>query len=140
MRSSRKSTTSKSVATAPMMSATATSASMSYDEVNKLAFRALQSQCKQLGLSAVGTTAALRGRLLDHFGLSREIALKKEAPAASAAEIEVRKALAPFFFNVSHNIYLTLPFILSCFVRNSAPQKVSLSVTNPIPILTSKHF
>jgi hypothetical protein len=80
-----------------MMSATATSASMSYDEVNKLAFRALQSQCKQLGLSAVGTTAALRGRLLDHFGLSREIALKKEAPAASAAEIEVRKALAPFF-------------------------------------------
>ena len=66
VRSTSQSTTSKSVAAAPpMMSAT----SMSYDEVNKLAFRGLQSQCKELGLSAVGTTAALRGRLLEHFGL-----------------------------------------------------------------------
>jgi len=61
---------------------------MSYDEVNKLAFRGLQSQCKELGLSAVGTTAALRGRLLEHFGLKKGVTLQKEAPAATAAEIE----------------------------------------------------
>lgn len=85
VRSTSQSTTSKSVAAAPpMMSAT----SMSYDEVNKLAFRGLQSQCKELGLSAVGTTAALRGRLLEHFGLLKEVALEKEVPAATAAEIE----------------------------------------------------
>lgn len=87
VRTSRVSTSSKSVATAPM-SAT-TSSSMSYDEVNKLAFRALQSECKQLGLSAVGTTAALRGRLLEHFGLAKEVALEKgAAPAVTPEEIE----------------------------------------------------
>jgi hypothetical protein len=64
---------------------------MSYDEVNKLAFRGLQSQCKELGLSAVGTTAALRGRLLEHFGLTKGVTLQKEAPSATAAEIEVRR-------------------------------------------------
>ena len=89
VRSTFQSSTSKNVATATM---SATSSAMSYDEVNKLAFRALQSQCKELGLSAVGTTAALRGRLLDHFGLTKEVAMKSEAPAASAAEIEVRKS------------------------------------------------
>ena len=88
VRTSRVSTSSKSVAAATM---SATSSSMSYDEVNKLAFRALQSQCKELGLSAVGTTAALRGRLLEHFGLMKEVSLQKEAPAATAAEIEVRR-------------------------------------------------
>jgi len=87
VRTSRVSTSSKSVATAPM-SAT-TSSSMSYDEVNNLAFRALQSECKQLGLSAVGTTAALRGRLLEHFGLAKEVALEKgAAPAVTPEEIE----------------------------------------------------
>lgn len=87
VRTSRVSTSSKSVATAPM-SAT-TSSSMSYDEVNKLAFRALQSECKELGLSAVGTTAALRGRLLEHFGLAKEVALEKgAAPAVTPEEIE----------------------------------------------------
>mmetsp|Transcript_8634 Transcript_8634/g.13010 ORF Transcript_8634/g.13010 Transcript_8634/m.13010 type:complete len:720 (+) Transcript_8634:201-2360(+) len=87
VRTSRVSTSSKSVATAPM-SAT-TSSSMSYDEVNNLAFRALQSECKELGLSAVGTTAALRGRLLEHFGLAKEVALEKgAAPAVTPEEIE----------------------------------------------------
>jgi len=85
VRSSRQSTSSKSVAVATM---SATSSSMSYDEVNKLAFRGLQSQCKELGLSAVGTTAALRGRLLEHFGLTKGVTLQKEAPSATAAEIE----------------------------------------------------
>ena len=89
-RSTSQSSTSKYVATATM---SATSSAMSYDEVNKLAFRALQRQCKELGLSAVGTTAALRGRLLEHFGLAREVTLQSEAPAATAAEIEVRKFL-----------------------------------------------
>jgi hypothetical protein len=88
VRSSRQSTSSKSVAAATM---SATSSSMSYDEVSKLAFRGLQSQCKELGLSAVGTTAALRGRLLEHFGLTKGVTLQKEAPAATAAEIEVRR-------------------------------------------------
>lgn len=89
-RSTSQSSTSKYVATATM---SATSSAMSYDEVNKLAFRALQRQCKELGLSAVGTTAALRGRLLEHFGLAREVTMQSEAPAATAAEIEVRKFL-----------------------------------------------
>lgn len=88
--SASQSSTSKYVATATM---SATSSAMSYDEVNKLAFRALQRQCKELGLSAVGTTAALRGRLLEHFGLAREVTMQSEAPAATAAEIEVRKFL-----------------------------------------------
>lgn len=83
--SASQSSTSKYVATATM---SATSSAMSYDEVNKLAFRALQRQCKELGLSAVGTTAALRGRLLEHFGLAREVTMQSEAPAATAAEIE----------------------------------------------------
>lgn len=61
---------------------------MTYADVNKLAFRALQKECKSLGLSAAGTTAALRGRLLDHFGLSREAKAEVEVPKATAAEIE----------------------------------------------------
>jgi len=62
---------------------------MTYAEVNKLAFRALQKECKSLGLSAMGTTAALRGRLVDHFGLAREEkAVAVELPKATAAEIE----------------------------------------------------
>lgn len=84
---SRVSSSSKGVAAA---TATATSSNMTYDEVNKLAFRALQRQCKELGLSAVGTTAALRGRLLEHFGLSKEVSVQKEAPAVTPEEIEVR--------------------------------------------------
>lgn len=69
--------------------------SMSYDEVNKLAFRALQRECKALGLSAVGTTATLRGRLLEHFGLKKD-ASSNQAPAATAAEIEVRSRIFIF--------------------------------------------
>lgn len=69
------------------ISSTNGSGSMSYADVNKLAFRALQRECKSLGLSAMGTTAALRGRLLEHFGLGREQALV-DAPKATAAEIE----------------------------------------------------
>ena len=110
VRTSRVSTSSKSVATAPM-SAT-TSSSMSYDEVNKLAFRGLQSECKQLGLSAVGTTAALRGRLLEHFGLAKEVALEKgAAPAVTPEEIEVRRndfTIALQTYYVMLNINLTL--------------------------------
>lgn len=107
VRTSHVSTSSASVAAATM---SATSSSMSYDEVNKLAFRALQSQCKELGLSAVGTTAALRGRLLEHFGLLKEVALQKEAPAATAAEIEVRKnvsTIALRTYCAMHSINLT---------------------------------
>lgn len=62
--------------------------SMTYADVNKLAFRALQKECKALGLMATGTTAALRGRLLEHFGLARETTTV-EVPKATAAEIEV---------------------------------------------------
>jgi len=68
--------------------AEAVSGDMSYADVNKLAFRALQKECKALGLSAIGTTAALRGRLLDHFGLTREAKTVAESPKATAAEIE----------------------------------------------------
>ena len=63
---------------------------MTYADINALAFRALQRQCKSLGLSAAGTTAALRGRLLEHYSLSREVTTKAvETPTATASEIEV---------------------------------------------------
>ena len=61
---------------------------MTYADVNGLAFRALQRECKALGLSAIGTTAALRGRLLGHFGLERG-EVDVVAPVMTAAEIEV---------------------------------------------------
>ena len=63
---------------------------MTYADINALAFRALQRQCKSLGLSAVGTTAALRGRLLEHYSLNKEVTTKAvETPTATASEIEV---------------------------------------------------
>eukprot|EP00571_Detonula_confervacea_P011137 CAMPEP_0172309408 /NCGR_PEP_ID=MMETSP1058-20130122/9700_1 /TAXON_ID=83371 /ORGANISM="Detonula confervacea, Strain CCMP 353" /LENGTH=681 /DNA_ID=CAMNT_0013022027 /DNA_START=256 /DNA_END=2301 /DNA_ORIENTATION=- len=60
---------------------------MSFADVNKLTYRRLQRECKTLGLSAVGTTAALRGSLLEHHGLLREETVV-EVPKATAAEIE----------------------------------------------------
>ena len=89
---------------------TLTTAVKTYHEVNDLAFRALQRECKTLGLSAVGTTAILRQRLLEHFGLANptsggvEIAI----PAVTAAEIEVSFALfACFITNFSYVLYNT---------------------------------
>ena len=82
---------------------TLTTAVKTYHEVNDLAFRALQRECKTLGLSAVGTTAILRQRLLEHFGLANpttggvEIAI----PAVTAAEIEVSFAfVCLLYYNV----------------------------------------
>jgi pentatricopeptide repeat protein len=72
----------------PVTETSAPNGSMSYAEVNKLAYRGLQKQCKSLELEAVGTTAALRGRLLDHFGLNREKKVEVEVPMATAEEIE----------------------------------------------------
>ncbi len=70
--------------------ASTTTTAMTYADVNSLAFRALQRECKSLGLSAVGTTAALRGRLLGHHGLERVAgAVDVATLAATAAEIEV---------------------------------------------------
>mmetsp|Transcript_24655 Transcript_24655/g.51163 ORF Transcript_24655/g.51163 Transcript_24655/m.51163 type:complete len:716 (-) Transcript_24655:157-2304(-) len=80
-------TTSSSMSVAAAVDEAVGTTSLSYDEVNKLAFRALQRECKALGLSAVGTTATLRGRLLEHFGLTKD-ASSNQAPAATAAEIE----------------------------------------------------
>mmetsp|Transcript_1620 Transcript_1620/g.2771 ORF Transcript_1620/g.2771 Transcript_1620/m.2771 type:complete len:722 (+) Transcript_1620:74-2239(+) len=62
--------------------------SMTFAEINKLAYRALQRECKSLELEAVGTTSALRWRLLDHFGLIKESTAVVEVPKATAAEIE----------------------------------------------------
>ena len=65
--------------------------SMTYADINKLAYRALQKQCKTLDLIAVGTTSTLRGRLLDHYNLSRETNdIVVDVPKATAEEIEVR--------------------------------------------------
>ncbi|KAL3807486.1 hypothetical protein ACHAXA_011082 [Cyclostephanos tholiformis] len=61
---------------------------MTYADVNSLTFRELQRECKALGLSAIGTTSALRGRLLNHHGLERVVRVDVTTPAASAAEIE----------------------------------------------------
>ncbi len=72
----------------------ASTTTMTYADVNSLAFRALQRECKSLGLSAVGTTAALRGRLLGHYGLERVVEAADVATlAATAAEIEVSLSL-----------------------------------------------
>ena len=65
--------------------------SMTYADINKLAYRALQKQCKTLDLIAVGTTSTLRGRLLDYYNLSREANdIVVDVPKATAEEIEVR--------------------------------------------------
>ncbi len=99
------STSSQNVAAA-IDTATASS-SMTYDEVNKLAFRALQSQCKELGLSAVGTTAALRGRLLEHFGLLKEVSLQKETLAVTPEEIEVRRSGSTIALQSCYDMLIT---------------------------------
>lgn len=78
------------VADAETSSADASGGITTFADVNQLAFRALQRECKSLGLEAVGTTAALRGRLLDHLGLTRDAGPVAEVPKATAAEIEVR--------------------------------------------------
>eukprot|EP01082_Thalassiosira_pseudonana_P013188 g12579.t1 g12579 contig6:2189185-2191662(-) len=44
----------------------------SFTQVNSLPFRQLQRHCKSIGVSAVGSTAVLRGRILSHYGLLRE--------------------------------------------------------------------
>ncbi len=73
---------------------TTTTTTMTYADVNSLAFRALQRECKSLGLSAVGTTAELRGRLLGHHGLERVVESADVGTlAATAAEIEVSSSL-----------------------------------------------
>ena len=65
--------------------------SMTYADINKLAYRALQKQCKTFDLIAVGTTSTLRGRLLDYYNLSRETNdIVVDVPKATAEEIEVR--------------------------------------------------
>ncbi|KAL7540703.1 hypothetical protein ACHAWF_006768 [Thalassiosira exigua] len=69
-------------------SGAAPSHAATYAEINKLAFRALQRECKSLGLPATGTTAKLRGRLLEHHGLARAVEEVTEVPKATAAEIE----------------------------------------------------
>jgi hypothetical protein len=79
-------------ATPPVPSADAPAA-MTYADVNGLSFRALQRECKALGLSAIGTTAAMRGRLLGHFGLGRG-EVDVVAPVMTATEIEVSRSLA----------------------------------------------
>lgn len=79
-----------SSSSATMTTNGATNGAMTYTDINSLAFRALQKQCKELGLSAVGTTAALRGRLLEHYSLAREVTTVVEVPKATASEIEVR--------------------------------------------------
>ena len=68
---------------------------MTYADVNSLTFRELQRECKALGLSAIGTTSALRGRLLNHHGLERVVRVDVTTPAASAAEIEVSFVCVP---------------------------------------------
>ena len=83
----------------------AASAAMTYADVNGLAFRALQRECKALGLSAIGTTAALRGRLLGHFGLERG-EVDVVAPVMTAAEIEVSFELVLPFLS---SLYLGIP-------------------------------
>ena len=83
-------TSSSSMSVAAAVDEAVETSSMTYTDVTSLTFRELQRECKGLGLSAVGTTAALRGRLLEHFGLSRANKIESEAPMATPEEIEVR--------------------------------------------------
>ena len=46
--------------------------SLTYEEVNKLAYRELQKECRERGLPAVGITGALRSRLLGVSGTTAE--------------------------------------------------------------------
>jgi len=59
--------------------------------VNKLTFRQLQRECKENGLPAVGSTAALRGRLLEFYGVARNTAAA--ASAVAAAPVSADEAL-----------------------------------------------
>lgn len=88
---------------------TITTAAKTYHEVNDLAFRALQRECKVLGLSAIGTTAALRQRLLEHFGLANPNSGGADitVPAVTAAEIEVSFALFLFALLQCLVVYFT---------------------------------
>ena len=81
--------------------------SMTYADINKLAYRALQKQCKTLDLIAVGTTSTLRGRLLDHYHLSRETNdIVVDVPKATAEEIEVRYIICLRFVFSCHCFHL----------------------------------
>ena len=136
---------------------TSPNGSMTYADVNKLAYRALQKECKALGLLAVGTTAALRKNLLEHFGLARESAAV-EVPSATAAEIEVRTIYYghcnnPIVFcegciffcahllygcSISHSIMIIPhPLCNNTNHRSSVPPKALPSATKAIPTLIS---
>lgn len=124
---------------------------MTYAEVNHLAFRALQRECKALGLSAVGTTAALRGRLLTHFGLigketsmmSVGVGSEAAVPKLAAAEVEVSLILLRIqhlmlVISSSHFMICTCGCGCGTLNRNSVLPMALPSVTNPIQSMISK--
>ena len=82
--SARRAEATAAVAEAPPMA-------MTYPDIQRLGFRALQRECRDLGLPAGGTTAALRDRLRDHHGLVRTATGGLAERGATPAEIEVRR-------------------------------------------------
>lgn len=122
---------------------------MTYAEVNHLAFRALQRECKALGLSAVGTTAALRGRLLTHFGLigketsmmSVGVGSEAAVPKLAAAEVEVSLILLRIqhlMLVISSSHFIICTCGCGTLNRNSVLPMALPSVTNPIQSMISK--
>lgn len=120
---------------------------MTYAEVNHLAFRALQRECKALGLSAVGTTAALRGRLLTHFGLigketsMMSVGSEASVPKVAAAEVEVSFILLRIqrlMLVISSSHFIICTCGCGTLNRNSVLPMALPSVTNPIQSMISK--
>ena len=48
---------------------TETATEMGYHEIKNLPYRSLQKECKKRGLNAVGSTGALRQRLMENEGI-----------------------------------------------------------------------
>ena len=59
------------IAAATMEPSTATEegTEMDYDNIKNLPYRSLQKECKKRGLNAVGSTGALRQRLMENSGI-----------------------------------------------------------------------
>lgn len=66
--STTKNVDSSRLSVAAALDENASSTELDYASINKLTFRALQRECKERGIPAVGTTAVLRARLLEDIG------------------------------------------------------------------------
>jgi len=82
---------------------------ITFNQVNKLPFRALQAHCKKRGLEAVGNTRVLRYRLLENMGLCKgeeecETLGKEDVDIDTPADVSFTNDADPDFdFNSMNN-------------------------------------